>query len=143
MFLKVSSLPASQQVPVDTLNFVFIIKSMERDDDVSNAPDDGVYISGLFLEAARWDRRHKKLRTPNVGEMMSLMPVIHFNCMAHYSAVDLHDYQAPLYKTNLRAGVLNTTGQSTNYILDVGLPTDEPPHFWILMATALCTMTND
>ena len=53
MFLKVSSLPASQQVPVDTLNFVFIIKSMERDDDVSNAPDDGVYISGLFLEAAR------------------------------------------------------------------------------------------
>ena len=50
--------------------------------------------------------------------------------------------QAPLYKTNLRAGVLNTTGQSTNYILDVGLPTDEPPHFWILMATALCTMTN-
>jgi hypothetical protein len=41
----------------------------------------------------RWDQRHKKLRTPNVGEMMSLMPVIHFNCMAHYSAVDLHDYQ--------------------------------------------------
>jgi hypothetical protein len=51
--------------------------------------------------------------------------------------------QAPLYKTNLRAGVLNTTGQSTNYILDVGIPTDENPRVWVLMATALVCMTND
>ena len=73
---------------------------------------------------------------------MSLMPIIHFNCVQDYVPIET-DYQAPLYKTNLRAGVLNTTGQSTNYILDVGLATDENPRTWVLMGTALCTMTND
>ena len=29
--------------------------------------------------------------------------------------------QCPLYKTNIRAGILNTTGQSTNYVLHVSV----------------------
>jgi len=130
------------QVPIDTLNFSFIIKTVEGAEDVDHGPEDGVYISGLFLEAARWDRRQKKLKPSNPGEMMSLMPIIHFNCIQN-AVMNPADYQAPLYKTNLRAGVLNTTGQSTNYILDVGIPTDENPRTWVLMGTALCTMTND
>lgn len=70
------------------------------------------------------------------------MPIIHFTPVQNFE-INPADYQAPLYKTNLRAGVLNTTGQSTNYILDVGIPTDEIPRVWVLMATALVCMTND
>jgi len=130
------------QLPIDTLNFAFIVKNLEAPEDVSDAPEDGVYISGLYLEAARWDRRQKKLKPSNAGEMMSLMPIVHFQPVQNYVANEA-DYQAPLYKTNLRAGVLNTTGQSTNYILDVGLTTDEQPRHWVLMATALVCMSND
>ena len=36
--------------------------------------------------------------------------------------------QCPLYKTNIRAGILNTTGQSTNYILHVSVRF--PVSFW-------------
>jgi len=129
-------------VPIDTLNFGFTVKSMEAAEDVGDPPEDGVYIDGLYLEAARWDRRQKKLKPSNPREMMSLMPIIHFNPVQNYAPNPL-EYQAPLYKTNLRAGVLNTTGQSTNYILDVGLPTDEEPRMWILMGTAMCTMSNE
>ena len=35
-------------------------------------------------------------------------------------------YQCPLYKTNLRAGILNTTGQSTNYVLHVSVSPPTP-----------------
>jgi len=73
---------------------------------------------------------------------MSLMPVIHFQPIEDYQEPK-EDYQCPLYKTNIRAGILNTTGQSTNYVLHVSLPTDEDPDLWVLMGTAMVTMTND
>ena len=130
------------KLAIDTLSFGYSIKAIETAQDVADRPDDGIYIDGLYLEAARWDRRAKKLRPSQVGEMMSLMPVIHFMPVVDY-AEPPEDYQCPLYKTNVRAGVLNTTGQSTNYILHVSLPTDEHPDTWVLMGTAMVTMTND
>ena len=130
------------QLPIDQLNFSFIIKAMEGPEDVADAPADGVYITGLYLEAGRWDRRQKKLKPSLPGEMMSLMPLVHFFPVMDY-VPNPADYQAPLYKTNLRAGILNTTGQSTNYVLDVSVPTDENPRHWVLMATAMVCMSND
>ena len=32
--------------------------------------DDGIYIDGLYLEAARWDRRAKKLKPSNIGKQV-------------------------------------------------------------------------
>ena len=130
------------KLPIDQLNFSFLIKTMEGPEDVADPPSDGMYITGLYLEAGRWDRRAKKLKPSHPGEMMSMMPIIHFSPVMDY-VLNHADYQAPLYKTNLRAGILNTTGQSTNYILDVSVPTDEDPNHWVLMATAMCTMSND
>ena len=55
------------------------------------------------------------------------------------------DYSCPLYRTNVRAGVLSTTGASTNYVLDIKFPTppEHPPSFYILQGTAGLTMLND
>jgi len=39
-------------------------------------------------------------------------------------------YNCPLYKTVDRSGDLDSTGHSTNYILDLKMPTSEPKDKW-------------
>ncbi len=68
--------------------------------------------------------------------MYSSMPVILFKPIENYTQ-NQEDYQCPIYKTSVRAGVLSTTGQSTNYILAVDLPTRETPSYWTLKGAAL------
>jgi len=59
--------------------------------------------------------------------MTETMPIIHFKPEEDYKP-NHDEYQAPLYKTSVRAGVLSTTGQSTNFIVNVSMPTKDPPN---------------
>ena len=51
-------------------------------------------------------------------------------------------YDCPVYKTSVRAGVLSTTGQSTNFVLTIELPTVEESWNWILQGTAILLQLN-
>ena len=109
-------------------------------------PQDGIYISGLWIDGARWDPEQAGgcLEESQPGVMFAPLPIIHFNPVRDYVAPP-GCYECPLYKTSLRAGVLSTTGQSTNYVLPVSLPgrpgTDQD--FWVLQGVALLCMLND
>ena len=75
-------------------------------------------------------------------EMFSAMPIIHFYPVKDYKRNEA-EYAAPVYKTSTRAGVLSTTGISTNFIVAVDLPTDIDPAAWTLKGTALLCQLND
>lgn len=57
------------KIPIDTLTFGFKITPMESDEDVDIAPEDGLLISGLYIDGARWDRRRKCLAEANPGRL--------------------------------------------------------------------------
>lgn len=105
-------------------------------------PADGVYIYGLFLEGAQWDRKKKSIIDAQPNQTSCIMPIIHLNPTESY-AEKPENYICPVYKTSVRAGVLSTTGQSTNFVLSVDLPSlDQHPDFWIMRGSALLCQLN-
>jgi len=129
-------------IPIDTLNFSFALQKEESADEIEAAPHDGVLISGFYMDGARYDRASGMVADSLPKVMTDTMPVIHFRPTEHYKR-DVADYECPLYKTAVRAGVLSTTGQSTNFVIAVDLPTDRDPNYWVRMGTAMLCALSD
>jgi dynein heavy chain len=133
-------------IAIDTLNFSFSVLTCDGPEglaaDGSDVPGDGVLVYGCFFDGARWDRERHCVTESRPGEINSPMPIMHFMPTKDYKP-NPKEYSAPMYKTSVRAGVLSTTGMSTNYVLSCELPTEVAPEVWTQAGAALLTMLND
>jgi len=59
------------RLPVNTLDFSFTVLE-GTEDDIRDAPDDGVVCYGLWMEGARWDASRRLLSDSLPGEMFSV-----------------------------------------------------------------------
>eukprot|EP00966_Prymnesium_polylepis_P324167 7380249-Prymnesium_polylepis.1 len=99
---------------------------------------DGVLIEGLFLTGARYCRMYRMLRPPDPKQLVDMLPPIDFIVQSDFKH-NAADYECPLYKTAARAGTLSTTGASTNFVVALDLPSDQPTSVWVRMGVAaLC-----
>ncbi|XP_048268511.1 dynein axonemal heavy chain 8 [Bombus terrestris] len=98
-------------------------------EEIKVAPQEGVYIYGLFLEGAGWDRRNNRLCESANKVLYVLMPVIHIFALYNIPDKDPKLYQCPVYKKPQRTYVLLVT--------PLWLQTSRPPEFWILRGVAL------
>ncbi len=110
-------------------------------DEIKQRPEDGVYIYGLYLDGASWNAERGQLDDAELGQLQSRVPVIHFKPTQNPKP-DPARYACPMYKTSVRAGVLSTTGQSTNFVVAVHLPSAQPPDYWVLKGAALLCMLD-
>lgn len=120
------------------------VTAFETAEDVTEGPEDGIYVSGLWIDGAKWDRKRRCLDDSDPGVMQSPLPVTHFFPVKDYVPPE-NEYECPLYKTSIRAGTLSTTGQSTNFVMSVNLPIREgtDSDYWVLQGVALLCMLDD
>ncbi|XP_038058163.1 dynein heavy chain 6, axonemal-like isoform X3 [Patiria miniata] len=147
--------------PIDQLNFRFTVLPNYRDqaevdaqqeklafgqvtdsDKELPSPENGVLVHGLFMDACRWDDETMKLADSRPGEMNPTLPVMLMEPEMNFSP-DPINYISPLYKTGLRAGTLSTTGHSTNFVVAVHLPSNQPQDYWISKGSALLCQLNE
>ncbi|KAI8896128.1 dynein heavy chain and region D6 of dynein motor-domain-containing protein [Globomyces pollinis-pini] len=125
-------------VSIDLLSFEFKILDTKWEEIITK-PADGCYIRGLYLEGARWDTPKKSLDESRPKELYTEMNVIWLLPKANRKKPSSGIYECPVYKTLTRAGTLSTTGHSTNYVLTIELPSDQPPAHWVKRGVALIT----
>ena len=64
---------------INKLIFQFKCLEWNESAQVPEPPLDGVYVYGLFLEGAKWDRKKKSMAEQSPGELYWKMPVIWFS----------------------------------------------------------------
>lgn len=112
--------------PIDTVAFSFVYRDEEA---METKPDDGVYIFGLFLEGARWDKSIKSLVDPRPKELFSPIPIIHMLPEQNRQTPQKDIYRCPVYKILTRTGTLSTTGHSTNFVTWIEIPSNRETIF--------------
>lgn len=109
----------------------------EKHEDISEKPESGCYIYGLFLEGAKWDEERMMLAESSPKELFVTFPLFWFMPETLRIKPTEGIYDCPVYKTLTRAGTLSTTGHSTNFVLWVEIPSDQPQKHWIKRSVAL------
>eukprot|EP00605_Chrysophyceae_sp_TOSAG23-4_P000859 GSChrysophyteH1.ASY1.ANO1.950.1 assembled CDS len=106
--------------------FFFPQGFMTAHHDITEPPEIGAYIYGIFMEALLDD-------LPSI----LLLPVI----SEEYHPENV--YNCPLYKTSLRAGTLSTTGHSTNFVVTMTVPSMKEEDHWVRRGCAMLCMRDD
>lgn len=83
-----------------------------------------------------------ELQDSRPGEIFTKVPIILFVPVSNKIA-DSEETLLPVYKTSARAGVLSTTGHSTNFIIFIDCQSSQKPNYWVLKGAAFLCQLND
>ena len=130
-------------LPIDEIDFDFEFMKKGAVDQKSPKPKDGIYINGLFLEAARWNDAKMELAESLPKVLFSGTPVIWLKPALIKNLSKFKGYECPVYRTTARHGQLSTTGHSTNFVMFIKMPTSLEPGHWVKRGVAMVTMLDD
>ena len=94
----------------------------------------GVYVHGLFLDGAGWDRRNSKLIEPQPKVLYTAIPVVHVFAINAERRKGSNLYECPVYKKPRRTDL--------TYIFPLLLKTAKDPDHWTLRGVALLCDTK-
>ncbi|XP_029959357.1 dynein heavy chain 8, axonemal-like [Salarias fasciatus] len=109
-----------------TLNSEVLTKSK---DEIKFSPRVGVYVHGLYLDGAGWDKSKSCLVESSPKVLFTPMPVIHIFAVNSTAPAAPGLYVCPVYKKPQRTDL--------NYITAVTLPSGQSPDQWVLRGVAL------
>ena len=139
---EVTRLHKAQQWALDDVDYHCEVQDYSEGAHIKSHPKVGVYIHGLFIDGARWDKAAATLAESEPKKLFSVMPVLHVTVMTKPLLREKRDalggernlYDAPCYRYPLR----NDRYRVFNaFIPSKGIS----PDHWILRGVALLCLT--
>lgn len=87
--------------------------------DLTKSPSQGCYTFGFYIEGASWSTDLNQVVDPIPKVLYPTMPYIWFKPIKKSDLQRDEAYACPVYRTSKRAGELNTSGQSTNFLISI------------------------
>ncbi|KAL4427402.1 hypothetical protein ABPG74_009674 [Tetrahymena malaccensis] len=123
-------------IAIDQLQYEYQILDTLTHTEITEKPEDGVYVYGIYLEGASWNHKRHIIDQPIPKELFSDLPLMHIMPTIEKEQGSKIIYQCPMYKVVSRRGTLSTTGHSTNFVMPIELPTKEKEDIWIRAGVA-------
>lgn len=121
----------SQKIAIDKLAFNFNMEDHRKWTDVTEKPEAGCLIYGMYLEGCKWDDEDHTLGESDPKRLFVDLPMVHLLPIIDRVTPTTGIYNCPVYKVLSRTGTLSTTGHSTNFVMDMELPSKDDEDDWI------------
>ena len=89
----------------------------------------GVYIHGLYLDGAGWDRRTCRLVEQVPKVLFTMLPIVHIYAINSEQRKPQQAYECPIYKKPRRTDL--------TYVASLTLKSSTEPDHWVLRGVAL------
>jgi len=126
---------------LDTVVMSNDVTKIQTKEEVSSSPKEGVYVYGLFVDGAGWNKRESCLCEQQPKVLYVPLPLIHLYAVNSTAGRDTKLYECPIYKKPRRTDL--------EYITMVDLKTGSlkdgrsvHPNHWTLRGTALLCDTK-
>ncbi|KAJ8957969.1 hypothetical protein NQ318_001970 [Aromia moschata] len=119
------------ELPLDKMCLQCDVTKKQKEE-FTNAPRDGAYIHGLYMEGARWDVQAGIIMDSRLKELFPSMPVINIKAITQDKQELRNMYECPLYKTRMRG---------PTYVWTFNLKTKDKPAKWTLAGVAILLQT--
>ena len=118
-----------QKLELDKLTIVTEVTKRDRSQ-IDSAARDGAYVTGLYLEGARWDVAGNCLEESRPKELYCQVPVVHCRAVPESDLKDLmkNVYICPAYATSKRRPY---------YVFSAQLKTKASPEKWTMAGVAM------
>lgn len=105
------------------------VTTINTKEEVTAPPKEGVYVWGLFIDGASWDRKKTILTDSHPKVLYTTLPIIWLYAVNSTEERDKRQYQCPIYRKPRRTDL--------EYVAMVELKTNQAPEKWTMRGVAL------
>eukprot|EP00842_Homolaphlyctis_polyrhiza_P005441 jgi/Hompol1/5899/HPOL_000335-RA len=106
--------------------------------DITERPQSGCYVQGLYLEGAGWDIKANSLvRLDNGGRLIQDLPILRIIPIELHRLKLVNTFRTPVYTTQQRR---NASG--VGWVFDADLSTNDHVSHWVLQGVCLLLNTD-